>query len=789
MTTIYVNPALGDERGEGSQSAPLKTLTQALSRATPGTTVQLEVGTYNAATGEIFPLKIPSGVIVVGNESGKGSGILIEGSGDYRCPSAGRQSVTLLLENDAQLRGVTVTNGEISGTGIWLESVTATVANCTLIHGKGKGIYATGSGSPQILNNLFVDSEGYGLLIENTVTGQVQGNLFQKTGYGLAIQDLAAPQVSDNAIFENRSGVLISGDAKPILRRNTIECNSSDGMVITENAAPDLGNSQDPGRNTFTANGGFDVQNTSRIAIASFGNNVSGNRIQGDVNVVAHNFTTASVMTLYVNSTIGNDSNAGTQSSPFKTITKALQQAQAGTVVQVAPGTYSAASGEGFPLFVSSGVKLVGNQAGKGQDTQITGSGRFTSPTAAAQNVTVWMENNSRLEGFSITNDQIRGTGVWIESVYCTVSDCTFAKSKREGVFITGTAIPEILDSVFVENAGNGIALAGNAKGEIRGNKFEDTGYAIAVQSQAAPLIEDNQITGNRTGLVLSGSSKPVLRKNLVEKNLQDGLTVIADAYPDLGNDQDPGENIFRNNGKYDVQNAGKFKLISVGNQINPNNTKGEIDFESTVVPPTPGPTPTPTPTPGDGFTDINGHWAEEFIRGLVSLDIISGYPDGTFRPDNSLTRAEHAALLAKAFELTPIRPGTNFKDVASDFWAKAVIEKANRAGFLAGFPDGTFRANQNLTRAQAIVSLVNGLKFTGGTSNSLLAYSDRAQIPSFATDAVATATEKRMVVNYPRRDLLSPQRDITRGEVAAIFYQTLVAQGRVQRIDSPYIV
>jgi hypothetical protein len=117
------------------------------------------------------------------------------------------------------------------------------------------------------------------------------------------------------------------------------------------------------------------------------------------------------------------------------------------------------------------------------------------------------------------------------------------------------------------------------------------------------------------------------------------------------------------------------------------------------------------------------------------------------------------------------------------------VIEKANRAGFLAGFPDETFRPNQNLTRAQAIVSLINGLKLTGGTSSSLLAYSDRAQIPSFATDAVATATEKRIVVNYPRRDLLSPQRDITRGEVAAIFYQTLVALNRAQPIDSQYIV
>ena len=785
MTTIYVNPALGEDGGGGDRSAPLKTLTRAISRAKPGTTVRLEVGTYSAATGEIFPLKIPAGVIVAGNESGKGSGILIDGSGEYLSPTAGRQSVTLLLENNAELRGVTISNGDIGGTAIWVESA-ATVARCTLTHNKGQGIFVAGSGSPQILNNIFLDNEGYGLLVEGAATGEIQGNLFQNSGNGLSIRDAAAPQVSDNAIIENRSGISISGDAKPILRRNSVERNRTDGIVICENAAPNLGSSQDPGRNTFTANGGFDVQNTSRVAIASFGNRVRGNRIEGNFNHYAHNLTTASAMTLYVNSSAGNDSNAGTQSRPFKTITKALQQAQAGTVVQVAPGTYTAANGETFPLFVRSGVKLVGNEARKGEGTQITGSGRFTSPTAAAQNVTIWMENNSALHGFSVTNDEIRGTAVWIESIYCAVSKCTFSKSKREGVFITGTATPEILDSVFLQNEGNGIALAGNAKGEIRGNKFQDTGYAIAVQSQAAPLIIDNEITGNRTGLVLSGSSKPVLRKNLIEKNLQDGLTVIADSNPDLGNKQDPGGNIFRNNGKYDVQNAGKFQLISVGNQINPDRTKGSIDFE--IVDGGEGGSGGGG-NGGNALTDIGGHWAEAFIKELFELNIIGGYPDKTFRPNNSLTRAEHAALLAKAFELTPIRPATNFKDVASDFWAKAVIEKANRAGFLAGFPDETFRPGQNLTRAQAIVSLVNGLKFTGGTPNSLLAYTDRAQIPSYATDAVATATEKRMVVNYPSRNLLSPQRDITRAEVAAILYQTLVAQGRVQPINSPYIV
>jgi hypothetical protein len=116
-------------------------------------------------------------------------------------------------------------------------------------------------------------------------------------------------------------------------------------------------------------------------------------------------------------------------------------------------------------------------------------------------------------------------------------------------------------------------------------------------------------------------------------------------------------------------------------------------------------------------------------------------------------------------------------------------IARANRAGFLAGYPDSTFRPQQNLTIAETIVSLVNGLQFVGCNPNSLSVYVDRAQIPSFATDSIATATEGKIAVNYPAREKLSPAGDITRGEISALIYQTLVATNPVEPINSPYIV
>lgn len=797
MVTFYVNPATGNDFSSGDSKSPFKTLKKALSQAQSGTTIYLEAGTYNSLSGEVFPLIVPSGVIIIGNESGKGSGILIEGNGLYTSPSAASQNITILMQNNAQLRGVTVTNIQTRGTGIWIESQSPMIANCTLTRCKREGVYAVGSGKPQILNSLFIQNEGYGISIEGEITGEIQGNTFQNTGYGLSIKDQAAPLIRDNAIVENRSGLLIANDAKPILRQNLIERNTGDGVVIMNQASPDLGTAQTPGGNTIRNNGGFDINNAGTVSLTCFGNIISPTRVKGTLQVVTQTVPMAASATLFVNSATGNDSASGGQSDPLKTIAKALSRAQSGTVIQVAPGNYNAASGEVFPLIVPSGVTILGNEATKGKDVVIVGSGTFTSPSAAAQNITILMQNNSTVKGVSVTNEQTRGTGIWAESVYCTVASCTLTKSKREGLFATGTSIPAVLNSDFIQNVGNGIALAGNAKGEIRGNKFQNTGYAIAVQASAAPLIIENEILENRSGIVLSGQSKPVLRKNQVKKNLQDGLTVIADSAPDMGNPQDNGGNVFVDNGKYDVQNASKFTLISVGNQINPTRTLGSIEFTANQSPtpgpsptPTPGPSPTPTPVPGGAkFNDIGSHWARTFIERLADMGIISGFPDGSFKPDATLTRAQHAAMLMKAFELTPIREATGFSDVATDFWGKEAIEKANRAGFLSGYPDKTFRPNQNLTRSQGIVSLVNGLKLTGGTPANLSVYTDRVQIPSFATNAMITATELNMVVNYPKKEVFNPLKDVTRAEIAAIFYQTLVALNRAQAIDSPYIV
>lgn len=495
--------------------------------------------------------------------------------------------------------------------------------------------------------------------------------------------------------------------------------------------------------------------------------------------------------TLHVNPATGNDSASGSQTAPFKTITRALKQAKSGDRIQLAAGTYSTASGEVFPLTVPGGVTVIGNEANKGSGILISGGGSFISRTFAGQNVTLLLETNAQLRGVTVTNPNTRGTGVWLESTNPVIVGCTFTNSKREGIFATGSSSPAVYDNVAVRNDANGFSIVRTAKGEWRRNVCQNTGFGMAIGDQAAPLLVENRLFENRSGMVLGQECKPVLRSNVLERNTSDGLTAVDRAAPDLGQTQDPGRNIFRDNKEFDINNGSAFKLISVGNQVNPTRVNGAIDLLANQIPnpsPLPDPSPIPGPNPGE-LSDIQGHWAEGFIKGLVSKGYISGFPDGTFKPEDPITRAQYASVISKAFELPRKQPALTFVDVPQNFWAFPFIQEANQMGFIAGFPDNSFRPNQNLTRAQAIVSLVGGLGLTGGVVDVLTYYFDRAQIPSYATEKVATATQRRIVVNYPNVRQLRPLLDITRAELVALVYQALVALNQASAIASPYIV
>ncbi len=105
-------------------------------------------------------------------------------------------------------------------------------------------------------------------------------------------------------------------------------------------------------------------------------------------------------------------------------------------------------------------------------------------------------------------------------------------------------------------------------------------------------------------------------------------------------------------------------------------------------------------------FPDLRGHRAEQAVNFLRARGIIGGYPDGRFHPNDPVSRAALAVMLARAKNLSPVPATALFKDVAPGHWAAGAIGAVKGAGYLHGYPDGRFRPDQAVTRAEAAAVL-----------------------------------------------------------------------------------
>ncbi len=295
---------------------------------------------------------------------------------------------------------------------------------------------------------------------------------------------------------------------------------------------------------------------------------------------------------LYVSPATGNDSSNGSQQSPLRTITQALSLAKPNTAILLAAGTYSTQTGEQFPLIVPPNVTLQGNPNTQGKEVVIYGGGFFTSRIFAKQNIGILGANGARISGVTITNPNSRGYGLWIESTSMIVSNNTFTESSHDGISIVGSSAPLIQDNSFTKNGANGITVYGSSRPEIRKNDFQDTGFGINIAQNAAPFITENRITYNKDGIVIQANAQPILRDNYIERNQRDGIVAIAQALPDIGTASEPGRNVIRNNGRYDVNNGTQRQVIQAyGNQLASNKTKGSVAVAGNYnAPPPPSP-------------------------------------------------------------------------------------------------------------------------------------------------------------------------------------------------------
>lgn len=170
-------------------------------------------------------------------------------------------------------------------------------------------------------------------------------------------------------------------------------------------------------------------------------------------------------------------------------------------------------------------------------------------------------------------------------------------------------------------------------------------------------------------------------------------------------------------------------------------------------------------------YTDIENHFSKQSVEALSSKNIISGYPDKTFRPDENITRAEFTKIAASAFGIESKQSGL-FADVASDAWYSGYVGALSDLDVLKGY-DGYFNPDRFITR-QDVACVIYRLLALNSTIPDISdsGFSDASDIASYAIDAV-NVLKGANIVNG-NNNMFYPEHDITRGEVAVMIARTI---------------
>jgi hypothetical protein len=150
----------------------------------------------------------------------------------------------------------------------------------------------------------------------------------------------------------------------------------------------------------------------------------------------------------------------------------------------------------------------------------------------------------------------------------------------------------------------------------------------------------------------------------------------------------------------------------------------------------------------------------------------LKGYPDGTFRPDRGLSRAELAVLLSRIITERTAGTGTkSYSDVKASYWAAAEVSLAVRQGWLQGYSDSSFAPERQVTRAELAQVLSNISKWAAGTAST---YSDVSGHWAFA--AISAAEAEGLLTGYPDGSF-QPDKAVTRAEAVTVFNKFLHRQ------------
>ncbi|MEK0316744.1 immunoglobulin-like domain-containing protein, partial [Cohnella sp. 56] len=168
---------------------------------------------------------------------------------------------------------------------------------------------------------------------------------------------------------------------------------------------------------------------------------------------------------------------------------------------------------------------------------------------------------------------------------------------------------------------------------------------------------------------------------------------------------------------------------------------------------------------------DIKGHWAEKTVQTLTNLGAITGYADGTIRPNSDITRAEFVTIISRIFTISASRTPVALNDI-SDHWAKPAIEALAGAGVIQGYGNGSFKPNNTITREEMVAIMSRLIDMEHVAKDTTKGnFTDTSR--SFAADAIKQSAEAG-IINGKANDKFDPKSNATRAEALTLILNTL---------------
>jgi cell division septation protein DedD len=183
-------------------------------------------------------------------------------------------------------------------------------------------------------------------------------------------------------------------------------------------------------------------------------------------------------------------------------------------------------------------------------------------------------------------------------------------------------------------------------------------------------------------------------------------------------------------------------------------------------------------------FQDIENHWAKDDIVLLASKSIVDGIGNGNFDPEGKVTRAQFAAMLTRALNLSEGEQKVNFSDVKDEDWFVNVVNAAFEAGIIKGYDDGSFKPNEPISRQEVAVMINRSLNVIGQKPEvedveSLIAkFTDKDKIASWAQKPVATAVQVGIIQGMTDGSF-APTENCTRAQ-AVVMIKRLLEKGNL---------